>query len=44
MPHFKVTPFVTSIVEQQIETSQMMTFCATAGSRNDMLIGVEHAG
>ena len=44
MPHLKVTPFDTSIVEQQIETSPMMTFCATALKRDDMLIGVEHAG
>ena len=44
MPHLKVTPFDTSIVEQQIETSPMMTFCATALNRDDMLIGVEHAG
>ena len=44
MPHLKVTPFDTSIVKQQIETSPMMTFCATALNRDDMLIGVEHAG
>jgi tRNA (guanine-N7-)-methyltransferase len=44
MPHLKVTPFDTTIVEQQIKTSPMMTFCATALNRNDMLIGVEHAG
>ncbi|MFC2057425.1 tRNA (guanosine(46)-N7)-methyltransferase TrmB [Campylobacterota bacterium] len=44
MPHLKVTPFDTSIVEQQLETSPMMTFCATALNRDDMLIGVEHAG
>ena len=44
MPHLKVTPFDTSIVDQQLETSPMMTFCATALNRDDMLIGVEHAG
>ena len=44
MPHLKVTPFDTSIVEQQIAKSPMMTFCATAMNRNDMLIGIEHAG
>ena len=44
MPHLKVTPFDTSIIEQQIEKSPMMTFCATALNRNDMLIGIEHAG
>ena len=44
MPHLKVTPFDTSIVEQQLKTSPMMTFCAQALNRNDMLIGVENAG
>ncbi len=44
MPHLKVTPFDISIVEQQVGTSEMMTFCAQALNRNDMLIGVEHAG
>ncbi|MCO4845390.1 MAG: tRNA (guanosine(46)-N7)-methyltransferase TrmB [Sulfurovum sp.] len=44
MPHLKVTPFDTSIIEQQIETSPIMTFCATAQNRDDMLVGVEHAG
>ncbi|MFC2073249.1 tRNA (guanosine(46)-N7)-methyltransferase TrmB [Campylobacterota bacterium] len=44
MPHLKVTPFDTSIVGQQIATSEMMTFCAKALNRHDMLIGVEHAG
>jgi len=44
MPHLKVTPFDTSIVEQQLETSPMMTFCAKALNRDEMLIGVEHAG
>ena len=44
MPHLKVTPFDTSIIEQQISKSPMMTFCATAMNRNDMLIGIEHAG
>ncbi|MCW8821470.1 MAG: tRNA (guanosine(46)-N7)-methyltransferase TrmB [Sulfurovum sp.] len=44
MPHLKVTPFDTSIIEQQIATSEMMTFCAKALNRHDMLIGVEHAG
>ncbi len=44
MPHLKVTPFDTSIVEQKLETSPMMTFCAKALNRDEMLIGVEHAG
>ena len=44
MPHLKVTPFDTSIVEQQLKTSPIMTFCAKALNRDEMLIGVEHAG
>jgi tRNA (guanine-N7-)-methyltransferase len=44
MPHLKVKPFDTSIVEQQLSTSEMMTFCAQAMNRNDMLIGIEHGG
>lgn len=44
MPHLKVTPFDTSTVEQQLATSEIMTFCAQALNRNDMLIGVENAG
>jgi len=44
MPHLKVTPFDTSRVEQQLETSPMITFCAKALNRDDMLIGIEHAG
>lgn len=44
MPHLKVTPFDTSSVKQQIATSEIMTFCAEALNRNDMLIGIEHGG
>ena len=44
MPHLKVTPFDTSIIEQQLATSDMMTFCAKALNRHDILIGIEHAG
>jgi tRNA (guanine-N7-)-methyltransferase len=44
MPHLKVTPFDTSIVEKQLEKSTIMTFCAKAFTRDEMLIGVEHAG
>lgn len=44
MPHLKVTPFDTSIIKEEIKNSPMMTFCATALNRNDMLIGIEHAG
>ncbi len=44
MPHLKVTPFDTSIIHKQLETSESMTFCAEALTRDDLLIGVEHAG
>ena len=44
MPHIKVTPFDASIIEQQLSSSEMMTFCAEALNRNDMLIGIEHGG
>lgn len=44
MPHLKVTHFDTSIIEQQLATSEMMTFCAEALNRNDILIGIEHGG
>ncbi|HSR74317.1 MAG TPA: tRNA (guanosine(46)-N7)-methyltransferase TrmB [Sulfurovum sp.] len=44
MPHIKVTPFDTSIVKQHSATSEMMTFCAEALNRSDMLIGIEHGG
>jgi tRNA (guanine-N7-)-methyltransferase len=44
MPHLKVKPFDTSIIEKQVEKSTMMTFCARAFTRDEMLIGIEHAG
>lgn len=44
MPHIKVSPFDTSIVKQHSATSEMMTFCAEALNRSDMLIGIEHGG
>ena len=44
MPHLKVKPFDTSIIEKQVEKSTMMTFCAKAFTRDEMLIGIEHAG
>jgi tRNA (guanine-N7-)-methyltransferase len=44
MPHLKVTPFDISIVEEHLKKSPMMTFCAKALNRDEMLIGVEHAG
>lgn len=44
MPHLKVSPFDTSIIEKQLAGSEMMTFCAQALNRSDMLIGIEHGG
>jgi len=44
MPHLKVKPFDTSIVERKLEKSTIMTFSAKAMTRDEMLIGVEHAG
>jgi len=44
MPHLKVTPFDTTIVDKQLEKSAIMTFCAKALTRDEILIGVEHAG
>ena len=44
MPHLKVTPFETSIIEQKLAKSTMMTMVAKALKRDDSLIGVEHAG
>ena len=44
MPHLKVTPFEPSIIEQKLTNSTMMTMVAKALTRDDMLIGVEHAG
>ncbi|MDQ7046141.1 MAG: tRNA (guanosine(46)-N7)-methyltransferase TrmB [Sulfurovum sp.] len=44
MPHLKVKPFDTSIIESQIAKSTVMTCCGKALTRDDLLIGVEHAG
>ena len=44
MPHLKVKPFDTSIIEQKLEKSALMSFCATSSTREEVLIGIEHAG
>lgn len=44
MPHLKVKPFDTSTIEAQIAKSAVMTCCGKALTRDDLLIGVEHAG
>jgi len=44
MPHLKVTPFEPSIIEQKLTNSTMMTMVAKALTRDDSLIGIEHAG
>ena len=44
MPHLKVTPFDTSTIKAHLAESSVMTCCAKALRKDDMLIGVEHAG
>ena len=44
MPHLKVNPFDTSTIEAQIAKSTVMTCSGKALTRDDLLIGVEHAG
>jgi len=44
MPHLKVTPFDTSLVEQQIAKSKIITFRAKALKSDDELLGIEHGG
>ncbi len=44
MPHLKVTPFDTLLLEQELSKSQTITFHAKALSRDDELLGVEHGG
>jgi len=44
MPHLKVTPFDTSLLEQQIAKSQIITFRAKALKSDDELLGIEHGG
>jgi len=44
MPHIKVKPFDTAIVEEKIPHSSLLTFRATAVNRGDELWGVELEG
>jgi len=44
MPHLKVTPFDTSLLEQQLSESKIITFRAKALTSDDELLGVEHGG
>ncbi len=44
MPHLKVTPFDTSLLEQKFSESQIITFHAKSLTRDDELLGVEHDG
>ena len=44
MPHLKVKPFDTSIIEEKVTQSSVMTSVATSMSSTDMIIGVEHKG
>ena len=44
MPHLKVTPFDTSLLEQKLSKSQIITFHAKSLTRDDELLGVEHGG
>ena len=44
MPHLKVTPFDSSVIEQKVLTSDIITFRATALKGDDELLGVEHGG
>jgi len=44
MPHIKVKPFDTAIVEEKIPQSQLLKFRATAVNRGDELWGVEMEG
>jgi len=44
MPHLKVKPFDTSLIEKKLENSDLMTFSATSSTREEVLIGIEHAG
>jgi tRNA (guanine-N7-)-methyltransferase len=44
MPHLKVTPFDTSLLEQQLSQSQIITFHAKSLTGDDELLGVEHGG
>lgn len=44
MPHLKVTPFDTSLLEEKLSKSQIITFRAKALKGDDELLGVEHGG
>ncbi len=42
MPHLKVTPFDTSLLEERLASSKIVTFCARSLSSDDIVLGVEH--
>ncbi len=44
MPHLKVTPFDTSLLEEKLSKSQIITFRAKALKGDDELLGVEYGG
>lgn len=44
MPHLKVIPFDTTLLEQKVASSRTMTFVATSSTGKEILIGVEHGG
>ncbi|HFD13797.1 MAG TPA: tRNA (guanosine(46)-N7)-methyltransferase TrmB [Epsilonproteobacteria bacterium] len=44
MPHLKVTPFDTSIIQEKVAKSTVMTSFSTSMTSTDMIIGVEHKG
>ncbi len=44
MPHLKVTPFDSSIIDSKLPQSSIMTFRAKALKGDDEIIGVEHGG
>lgn len=44
MPHLKVTPFDTAVIEQKLPTSEILKFRALALIGDDELLGVEYGG
>jgi len=44
MPHLKVKPFTTGLIEEKLPRSTIMTFCAKALKGEDEIIGVAHGG
>ena len=42
MPHLKVKPFDTSIINDKVKQSSVMTSSSTSMTSSDMLIGIEH--